>query len=101
MLWVLECAAKESLPVCLFGGSPELLDKLQARVCEIFPGLQIAAKIASKFCSVRIYPHVTLCGSTSLQLNGSCLREQAANTTPGKLRGVNDCASHSPVVFRA
>ena len=49
MLCVLERAAKESLPICLFGGTPELLDKLQTRICEKFPGLQVAAKIPSKF----------------------------------------------------
>ncbi len=49
MLRVLEAAAAEGLPVCLFGGKPELLEQLQARLLEKFPRLKIAAAIPSRF----------------------------------------------------
>lgn len=49
MLRVLEAAATEGLPVCLFGGKPELLARLQARLLEKFPGLKVAAAIPSRF----------------------------------------------------
>lgn len=49
MLQVLEAAASQNLPVALFGGSAELLEKLQGRLLEKFPSLKIAAVIPSKF----------------------------------------------------
>jgi N-acetylglucosaminyldiphosphoundecaprenol N-acetyl-beta-D-mannosaminyltransferase len=52
MLRVLESAAAEGLPVCLFGGKPELLDQLQPRLLRQFPGLRIAAAIPSRFRTI-------------------------------------------------
>jgi exopolysaccharide biosynthesis WecB/TagA/CpsF family protein len=49
MLEVLERAANEQLPVCLFGGSADLLQKLSERLQERFPTLKIVASIPSKF----------------------------------------------------
>ncbi len=49
MLKVLEQAAAEEQPVCLFGGSSELLERLGQRLLERFPRLKIAASIPSRF----------------------------------------------------
>jgi N-acetylglucosaminyldiphosphoundecaprenol N-acetyl-beta-D-mannosaminyltransferase len=49
MLEVCETAAMAGLPIFLFGGSEELLDELQAKLTERFPGLRIAGTRASKF----------------------------------------------------
>lgn len=49
MLKVLGEAAAAGLPVCLFGGRQELLDRLVARMQERFPELRVAAAIPSRF----------------------------------------------------
>jgi exopolysaccharide biosynthesis WecB/TagA/CpsF family protein len=49
MLKTCERAAAEGLSVFLFGGSEELLDTLQARLCARFPKLSIAGTRPSKF----------------------------------------------------
>lgn len=42
-------AAADGLPIFLFGGSEELLDKLSGRLLQRFPTLQIAGRQASRF----------------------------------------------------
>lgn len=49
MLKVCKAAATAGLPVFLFGGSSEMLDRLSANLLEWFPSLQIAGKKPSKF----------------------------------------------------
>ncbi|MEQ8210917.1 MAG: WecB/TagA/CpsF family glycosyltransferase [Lacipirellulaceae bacterium] len=49
MLETCEAAAENGLPIFLFGGSEELLDKLQTELRKKFPELQIAGRRASKF----------------------------------------------------
>lgn len=49
MLQVCQAAAENGLPICLFGGTSELLKKLSDNLREKFPDLQIAAAIPSKF----------------------------------------------------
>jgi len=49
MLKTCERAAKDGLPIFLFGGAPELLDTLQDKLTERFPELKIAGMQASKF----------------------------------------------------
>ncbi len=49
MLEVCRAAAEQRLPICLFGGTSELLEKLTERLHSKFPELKIAAAIPSKF----------------------------------------------------
>jgi N-acetylglucosaminyldiphosphoundecaprenol N-acetyl-beta-D-mannosaminyltransferase len=49
MLRVCEAAAKEGLPIFLFGGGPALLERLSQRLLEQFPDLKIAGARPSKF----------------------------------------------------
>ncbi len=49
MLKLCERAAEEGLPVFLFGADQEMLDKLQKRLVEKFPKLEIAGARPSKF----------------------------------------------------
>lgn len=49
MLKTCEAAAAERLPVFLFGGTAELLDELERRLCASYPLLRIAGKRPSKF----------------------------------------------------
>ena len=49
MLRSCEAAAREQIPIFLFGGKPELLDKLQQSLLEQFPELKIAGMMASRF----------------------------------------------------
>lgn len=49
MLKVCERAALEGLPVYLYGGTPEMIRRLEARLIELFPRLPIAGSTASAF----------------------------------------------------
>lgn len=49
MLRTCQRAAEEQLPIFLFGGSQELLQRLQQRLCEWYPALQVAGTRASRF----------------------------------------------------
>ena len=49
MLKTCELAAKESLPIFLFGGTTDMLDRLSANLCRRFPALEIAGTQASVF----------------------------------------------------
>lgn len=49
MLKTCQRAAEEGLPIFLFGGTAELLDKLQGNLRAQFPELKIAGVLASKF----------------------------------------------------
>lgn len=52
MLKTCEAAAKEGIPIFLFGGKQELLDDLQSELLAQFPSLQIAGMLASRFRTV-------------------------------------------------
>jgi len=54
MLETCAAAAKENIPIFLFGGKPELLDALSENLLKKFPELKIAGKMASKFRTVSI-----------------------------------------------
>lgn len=49
MLAVLAMAAKEDLPIGLYGGSEEVLERLTARLHELHPDLKIAVSISPPF----------------------------------------------------
>lgn len=49
MLHVLKAASQQSLPVALFGGSADLLSRLESKLMERFPDLKIAATVPSRF----------------------------------------------------
>ncbi len=49
MLAVCESAAREGIPIGLFGGTPEVLAELTHRLAERLPGLQIACAISPPF----------------------------------------------------
>lgn len=49
MLRVLDTASQRKLPVCLFGGTPELMEQLQKRLTARFPDLIVAVAIPSRF----------------------------------------------------
>lgn len=51
-LRICEAAAKEGVPVFLFGATEEMLDQFAERLCKKFEGLQVAGKQASKFRTV-------------------------------------------------
>jgi exopolysaccharide biosynthesis WecB/TagA/CpsF family protein len=51
-LRICQAAAKENVPVFLFGATEEMLDQFSERLCERFEGLKIAGKQASKFRTV-------------------------------------------------
>jgi exopolysaccharide biosynthesis WecB/TagA/CpsF family protein len=51
-LKVVEAAAREGLPVYLYGSTPAVLDALRARLLERFPGLILAGVSASRFTRV-------------------------------------------------
>lgn len=53
-LRVCEAAAEQGLPIFLFGGKQETLDRLAAKLCERYPKLQIAGKQASLFRSLSL-----------------------------------------------
>ena len=53
MLKLCERAAREDLPVFLFGADQAMLDKLQKRLLEMFPSLQIAGARPSKFRTLK------------------------------------------------
>lgn len=42
-------AATENIPIYLYGGTPDVLDKLKSRLCERYPQLQIAGAEAPPF----------------------------------------------------
>jgi exopolysaccharide biosynthesis WecB/TagA/CpsF family protein len=48
-LFVCEAAAEERLPIFLFGGKQETLDRLEENLKARFPKIQIAGKLPSKF----------------------------------------------------
>lgn len=48
-LKVFEAAAREGLPIYLYGSSQKVLNALQTRMCAAYPGLQIAGSEPSKF----------------------------------------------------
>lgn len=52
MLEVCRTAAEAGIPIFLFGGSQQLLDELEARLVEKFPGLIVAGTRASKFRTI-------------------------------------------------
>lgn len=47
-----EAAAKEGVPVFLFGATQEMLDEFAVQLCEKFEGLKIAGKRASQFRTI-------------------------------------------------
>ena len=49
MLRTCERAARDGLPIFLFGGTSELLDSLTIKLCKQIPGLQLAGTRPSKF----------------------------------------------------
>lgn len=49
MLKVCEACAEQQLPIFLFGGKAAMLDKLEARLTQLFPQLRIVGKRPSKF----------------------------------------------------
>lgn len=49
MLETCRAAAAEQIPIFLFGATEETLQLLKNRLCDQFPGLQIAGTLASKF----------------------------------------------------
>lgn len=49
MLHVCEAAAKEGLPIGLYGGAPKVLDELKGVLLAKFPGLQIPVAISPPF----------------------------------------------------
>ena len=51
-LRVCERAARENLPVFLYGSRPEVLERLRARLPDRFPGLRVAGTEPSKFRTV-------------------------------------------------
>ena len=52
MLKTCEAAAKEGVPIFLFGGKQELLDELSTNLMKKYPDLKIAGMLASKFRTV-------------------------------------------------
>ena len=48
-LRICEAAARENLPIYLFGGTREMLDRFADRLCERFEGLRVAGTRASQF----------------------------------------------------
>lgn len=52
MLETCEAAAKEGVPIFLFGGKQELLDDLSENLLKNYPNLKIAGMLASKFRTV-------------------------------------------------
>jgi exopolysaccharide biosynthesis WecB/TagA/CpsF family protein len=49
MLATCAAAAEQGLPIALYGGKPELLERLQTRLLQKFPNLKIAVAIPSLF----------------------------------------------------
>ena len=52
MLETCRAAAKEEVPIFLFGGTEQLLQELSGKLLEKFPNLRIAGTLASKFRTV-------------------------------------------------
>ncbi len=49
MLRTCAAAAQQGLPIFLFGGTPELLEKLRSNLLDSYPNLQVAGMRASRF----------------------------------------------------
>ncbi len=67
MLKVCEQAAKQELPVCLYGSRPEVLAALQKALCSRFPNLRVTGNYPSRFCRIGLEEKMQIVG----QINAS------------------------------